>query len=1327
MRQIYLKSFYTFAWLKAIILALAFLPPSSLLAINFKVFVTSDGLPDNTVKCITQDEMGFLWFGTFHGLCRYDGESFVTFRHRKNVSSLPFDHVEAILAVKGGLWVGTIHGVGFYSFRDGTFHRPTIIGLNRKSASSDISVRTFLLVGRRVFMVTNSGRLYVEGKNRSFEPYSPVRNQNVLSATSYNGRFLVVQTPRLIGIYDTKSGRTVSRYVMSSPYVDGSVMYYSRLSDRLYVGHGIGSPSRSFTIGKHFEIKQSGEAVPSNLKAVLDYRGFTVFATDGGGLYVKKGHSYQTYTPLNSNISSDAVHSLFQDRQGNLWIGTYRGGLNLYSPSFNTFNIFSMKNGKLTHGVVSAVHAWQGRLYVGLDGGGLDVFDSGLVRSETFTSANSNLPGNNVLSISNGSGCLWLAVYGKGLCRFSPRSRSFTVYSLARSLGRDEYDNVWNIRHDGYGKVWIITWRNVVVFDEKSRRFKRIKGLEGKAASNLQCDGNSMWVSAADGIYKINCLTKKITAHYSKGSKAHPLPVKGAKYLFIDNQQYFWFFGTDNVLYRINRMHGKVSRWNIGRELDVNDVVGIRQGASCSFYVSTDKGLFLFDIQTGSYWRVSSGGNTHITQFNPDACFSTGKLLFFGGVGGLLWFDSSKKLVSPHETKVFFTSADLPVSGKVVSLMYGATENTLRLSSRDNFFSIQFTVPELVSPNRVYFSWKLDGFDKAWSRPGIGRKASYTNVPPGHYRFFVRVSNGVGSASRGIACLDVVVDAPWYSTVWAWCLWTLLLAMAFYVAFMLYRHEEDVKRTIAMKEAERDNARSISEAKLNFFANITHELRTPIFLITAPLEELLGKKSGAVSVPRSYLKSMHRSAMRLNRLVSRVLDLRKLETGKLSIKKQRRNVVEFCQSLVPDFEDLCKKKNICFSFNISVHFLLLDFDPEKFELVISNLVTNAFKYTPDGGAISLNIEDNRQTVKIHVKDNGVGIDKIYHKSIFESYFQIDPSNPSVSGDGMGLAFVKHIVGLHGGTVTVDSTVGHGSDFIIELPKPLGCERPEQCSPVIETSGEAENKEDNVVDTVISEQLQSPIAARTMLVIDDEPEALDVVARFFMSDFKVVKASDGVEGIEAARNSLPDIVICDLMMPRMDGRGFLKTLKSDRRLSHIPVIVLTALSSEEDKLSVFECGADACLTKPVGLRYLRTRVDGLLKRSAELAASDLTAVAGKNYTKKNQQFLLYCKEIIDDNFMRPDFDVSFLAEKLCISHSSLYRKIKSITGLSVIDFINEYRAFHAIKLFREGEDNINVVCEKCGFNDVKNFRNVFKRKTGLSPKQYVMKLRDNVIQ
>lgn len=1311
------------SWAKAIIIVFTCLPFLSLHAINFNVFGNSNGMPDNTVKCITQDEMGFLWLGTFHGLCRYDGESFVTFKHRSNDAlSLPFDHVEAIMAVRGGLWVGTIHGLVFYSFKNGVFHRAAIYDIDRKRISSDISVRSILLAGQKVFMVTNSGRLYVKRGKLSFEPYFPMRNQRVLSAAPFNGRFLIVQTPRYVEIFDAESNCAVSRYNMLALNTNGSVMYFSQSSKRLYIGYGIGFPSSSFTIGKHFEIKESGDDVPSNLKSAIDYHGRTVFATDGGGLCLRNGKSYKAYTPLNSNISSDAIHSLFADRQGNLWIGTYRGGLDLYSPSYNTFNILSLKNGMLTHGVVSAVHSWRGRLYVGLDGGGLNVLGPGFVRTAAYTSANSNLPDDNVLSISNGSDCLWLGVYGKGLCRFSPESGSFTTYSLAKSLGKIEYDNVWNICYDGHGNVWIITWRNVVVFNENSRHFKKMKGLEDKMASNLMCDGTSMWVSASDGIYKIDCRTKRITAHYTKGSKAFPLPVKGASYIYADRQRHFWFFGTDNVLYRMNRMEGKAVKWDLGRELGVDDVSGIRQGSGQSFYVSTDKGLFQLDGSTGRYWRISPGGNYPVTQFNHDACASFGNTLLFGGVGGLLWFDVANKLNMPREPRVFFTYADLPVSGTIARLMYGAEGNQLRLSSQDNFFTIQFTTPELASLNSVYFSYKLEGFDKGWSRPSTSRKASYTNVPPGRYRFVVRASNGVSDTGFSEACIDVVVDSPWHSTVWARCLWAFLLASALYLAFRFYRHEEDVKRTIAMKEAERDNAYSVSEAKLNFFANITHELRTPIFLITAPIEELLGKGYGTVSVPRSYLKSMHRSAMRLNRLVSRVIDLRKLEMGKLSIKKQRRNVVEFCQSLVPDFEDLCQKKNICFSFNASIRFLLLDFDPEKLDLVISNLVTNAFKYTPDGGAISLNIDDNGQTVRIHVKDNGVGIDKIYHKAIFESYFQVDPSNPSVSGDGMGLAFVKHIVKLHGGTVAVESGVGQGSDFILELPKPLGNARPAPCSPVIETPCEVESMDGSAVGNAEPRQTPSPIAVRTMLVIDDEPEALDVVSRFFMSDFKVVKASDGAEGIEAARKSLPDIVICDLMMPRMDGREFLKSLKADKRLSHIPVVVLTALSSENDKLSVFQCGADACLTKPVGLQYLRTRVEGLLKRSEEAAASDLTAVAGKNYTKKEQQFLLACKEIIDDNLARPGFDVSSLAEKLCISHSSLYRKIKSITGLSVIDFMNEYRVYHAIRLFREGEDNINVVCEKCGFNDVKNFRNAFKRKTGLSPKQYVMKLR-----
>lgn len=472
-----------------------------------------------------------------------------------------------------------------------------------------------------------------------------------------------------------------------------------------------------------------------------------------------------------------------------------------------------------------------------------------------------------------------------------------------------------------------------------------------------------------------------------------------------------------------------------------------------------------------------------------------------------------------------------------------------------------------------------------------------------------------------------------------------------------------------------------------------------------------------LSVPKSDLAGVYRNALKLNKLVSRMIDLRKLESGKLKLDLHCQNVVSFCKDLVPDYESLCQQKDIIFHFLPSKTIIKLMFDSEKLEIVLSNLISNAFKYTPEGGRIILSVEDVGNEVVFMVEDNGIGIDKEFHEQIFDRFFQVNPSQTTSMGDGIGLSFVKYLVELHGGYVRLESEPGKGTKFILGIPV---CEGNEEVESTIVDERENELA---VCPVLSSEQMNSssPAALHTILLIDDEPEILEMIERSLVEDFRVLRASNGIDGIDIVRKELPDLVVCDVMMPKLDGVGFLSLLKKDKSLSHIPVIMLTAKIAEEDQMVAFDSGADAYLTKPISLKYLRNRINHLLARTESVNMANTLVKTEKSYTKEEQRFLLKCKEVIDEHLMDSDFGVVFLAEKMGMSHSSFYRKIKSVTGMTGMDFINEYRIFKAVQMFKSGETNVSAVCVKCGFNDVKSFRDAFKKKMNISPKQYVGQL------
>ena len=389
------------------------------------------------------------------------------------------------------------------------------------------------------------------------------------------------------------------------------------------------------------------------------------------------------------------------------------------------------------------------------------------------------------------------------------------------------------------------------------------------------------------------------------------------------------------------------------------------------------------------------------------------------------------------------------------------------------------------------------------------------------------------------------------------------------------------------------------------------------------------------------------------------------------------------------------------------------------EILLSNLISNAFKYTPEGGKIVLSIDETDEKITLVVEDNGIGIKKEFQDAIFERFFQVENTAIFSTGDGIGLSFVKHLVELHDGTIHVESELNKGAKFIVELPKKERGDEPVSSEEEIIIVPKSEK--DNAYVSLAVESASSPAAPHTLLIIDDESEILDMLERFLSGDFKILKASNGMDGLSLVQTALPDIIICDVMMPKMSGTDFLQLMKGDKKLAHIPVIMLTAKTSEEDQMVAFDCGADAYLTKPISLKYLRKRIDQLWARVESAEVVNSLAKTEKKYSKEEQKFLLKCREVIDNNLNNSSFEIMAFAEHMGMSHSTLYRKIKGMTGMTVVEFINEYRLFKAVQYFKEGETNIGTVCAKCGFNDVKHFRDLFKRKMNMTPKQYVLSL------
>lgn len=1259
----------------------------------FHSFNSTQGLADNTVYCCRQDINGFLWLGTANGLCRFDGTSFTTYQNSPHdKSTINCNIVRDVLPVDSGLWIATDLGIDFYSLRDGIFHHSSRQG--KLTSGIDIPrFNKFQKTEHHLFVVDNGGNVYRHKQGYLFETIRQ-NGQRYDAIAAYRDNMIVAAGPKGVYLIDEETARIIDHLPFEARITSLVNIYYSRNKSVFFVGYGIGYESHAFRVENN-HLRESQAYVPPGLMATCDYGSNTVFGIDGSGLVFDNGEKLTNYTPYNSNISGDAIYSLYVDNQDNLWVGTYRMGLNLYSKQFRWFNILNRNNHHLSYDIIASVVPDGKQLYLGLDGGGLEIYHTDTFERMTFTSENSKLPGNNVISMLNDGDFIWMAVYTKGLVRYSKQTHDFKTWRMP--MVEPDANNVWTICNDSLGNIWV-GGPDLFVFNKQTGQISHIESVNHCMGFALQ--GEYMWVATRyQGLCKINRRTRQVIAVYSEKVHTPNFPKGELSLVYVDRKGQLWLGYGLGGFYRFDEKQKKVYQYGPNNGLTCDGIRSLQEDETGNMLIGTSNGLFQYVASTNTFVQLNIDDKT--ADFAPHSCASDGRNMYFGTTNGLIYFNPASIRTSQMVHHVSFTQFMLTNGEEMTADLYRLGTSEIQLAHNQNFFTICFSVPELVSPERIHFQCQLQGLEEDWKELGHRREVSYTNVPPGSYKLLVRTTNADGTWGEP-SVLSIKVSPPWYATWWAKLLWTSLIVAVIAFLIWAYLRSLHIKHQMEMAAIETKSQRNLDEAKMNFYTSITHELRTPVFLIAAQLEEILENAQDTVKVPYTYLDAVRRNALRLNQLISRVIDFRKLGAENLDLQLSRTDVVGFCKEKTDSYTEMFKQKNIKYDFFSSVNELMLDYDVLKFELIISNLLSNAFKYTNRGGHVSLSIEDKPDRVLFSVKDNGIGIDERVRDTIFESFFRSERGRKQGDGDGLGLSYVKNLVELHHGKISVESEMGKGSVFQFFIPKQLGADQTKTQAILVEEPVHKGN----------------PAAMHSILIVDDEQETVEVLERYLESDFKIEKAFNGEEGLQKASDLLPDIIILDLMMPRMTGLEMLTRMKRDKKMQYIKTIVFTAKASEDDMMTAFDRGADVYLTKPVSLKLLRKRIDQLLSKTAPITEP---FAEHKAYSKEEQKFLLRVREVIDDNLKNPEFSIAFLAEQVGMSHSPLYKKLRQMTGMSLIEFVNDYRIYKAVQLFRQGETNVESVAEAVGINDLKNFRTLFKRKMQMTPKQFVQSL------
>ncbi|NDV83786.1 hybrid sensor histidine kinase/response regulator transcription factor [Bacteroides sp. 51] len=1323
--------------------------------ISFKHLGIKEGLSHSQVNHIFKDSRGFIWISTASGLNRYDGYNFKVFkRDNQSSSSLIDNFVDNVQEdAGGGLW---IHARALtYTYYDpqketfqpaeerlssiyGIKHGPHLIYIDKK---------------KNIWCHTNAVGTYqynVATRKLLFYPVDEANglsNQNVRCITEDRNGIIYLYESGLIEYLDPNSNQVShrNRDLLKNPgklfpeysmFVDAQGDYWVYAKDQAGLWIYYTQENRwehcSTQYDSHYVLSHD---IVCDVKQ--DNKGQIWIATDHGGVNIinKELHtiSHIVNDPLDCrSLQHNSIICLYCDENGDTWVGTYKRGISFYSESIFKFKsdllpdfghiknftadvnvIVQDKLGNLWFGtnssgilclnretgkqkiyqhssnknslsyntIVSMLATKDGKIWAGTFKGGLNVIDGDNIINYQHNPNNPNsLSNNHVWALAEGdNGHIWIGTLGKGLQKLDPQTGVFTSY--AEPDTEFATDNISSICIGKDKKLYMSTATGLTVFTPTTGKFEKWQGNKKGTTSFSNLNINQiyedsrglLWLATQEGI---NVYDRKkdeiVTFHNESG-----LSNKVTYAIVEDNNKNIWITTPKEI---------------------VNIVVN----------VDPKNGIYTY---TPYHYDELDGLQEQ--EFNLRSIIKTfrGEIIA-GGLHGLSSFNPESLKYNDNVPRVTFTGLQLFNEDVKIDSVYNGNRiltkainqtDKIALEYKQNVFSISFSSMNYILPEKTTYQYMLEGFNTNWLTADAN-KVTYTNLTPGKYTLKVKATNSDGFSNDEASELQIVIRPPFWSSPWAYVIYFLIIIGILFIARWQLLRSERSKFQLVQIEQEAQQKHEIDDMKLRFFTNISHELRTPLTLIISPLENVI--KSIGDKEQKHKLEMVHRNAIRLLNMVNQLLDFRKSDVKGHQLNPSQGDIVEFVHNISNSFIEFSEKKNVHLTFFSGIKELSIVFDEDKMGKIIMNLLSNAFKFTNAGGRVDVYMslhpatDDQPEQLEIKISDTGIGIKDEDKERIFERFYQVQHSDSGKSGgSGVGLHLVKEFVTLHDGTVKVVDNIGHGSVFIVTLPI-------RSLTPALsrgEGWGEASGE------------------APLILIVDDSDDFRLFMKDSLKADYQIKEATDGAKAWELIPTLQPDIIVSDVMMPEIDGIELCKLVKTDIRTSHIPLILLTARSAEEQKLEGLESGADDYITKPFNFEILSLRIKKLLqlrqKRQENFSGKMEVNPSEITITSLDEKLIQKAIQYVEDNIARCELSVEELSRELGMSRVHLYKKLLSITGKSPIEFIRVIRLKRAAQLLRQSQQNVSEIAYQVGFNSPKYFSKYFKEEFGVLPSAY----------
>lgn len=1342
---------------------------------RFDQLNVADGLSQNTVNTILKDSRGYIWIGTNDGLNQYNGYSFQVFRHQNaNSNALKGNKILTLLEdTEGQLWVGTASGLCTYDPEQSKFD-PVHLSSDPSSGPGHQYIRTIEQDrSGRIWVGTLSGMLYVREKESvGFKPVlfasQPVAD---VSAICEDKQGTIWVGTDHAGLYYKSAGSEGWAFLPIEVLSGGQGLAKTIKEDKvgqLWVGtQGAGlfkiSTDRSGL--SHYSAAGTPGLQNDLIKSLaFGPHGKLWVATDGGGLSIFEPQTgaaqhlgYNPYDP--QSVASDAAYALFRDEEGLVRVGTFDGGVSIFNPNHKAFHHIGRSlvnsNGLSHRSVLSFLEDRNGDIWIGTDGGGLNIWTPGADQFRVLTKAD-GLSSKVVTSLCQGpAGQVWIGTYRGGLQQFNPETGHLETYKYQSGNPKGiRNDNVWALLPQGEQHLWVGTLAGLDRLDLATGSFEHWSTFspEGEEAyaervtTLYRGPSGMVWVGGKGVRYISEDLGELVPLEVSSGSTLNQFDSRA----FLEDAAGRLWVGTEGGGLFIRSANGsEIRNYTMSDGLPSNAIHTLYEGEDGAIWMSTNKGL-------SRVWLDSTSGSLRCrnyckkdglqsNQFSYNAGLQTRDgHLYFGGINGFNYFKPGLIQDNPHAPEVALTGLklydqyttpedeDSPLQ-KPISQM----ERLVLSHQQSQLFALEFTALGYTSSEKNQYAYKLEGFLDEWSYIGDRRSVSFTNLNAGTYTFKVKAANNDGVWNPEPVALEIIIKPPFWRTPWAYASYILisvLLLFGFRHALLM---RERFKNNLRLKDLERQKMEEVNRLKLAFFTNVSHEFRTPLTLISGPVEQLLesGQFSGRAA---RQLQIVQQNTKRLLRLVNQLLEFRKMDEDQVQLSPQSSDMVSFVQEVKTAFDGLAESRGINYQLNTSLQRIPICFDPDKMEKIVYNLLSNAFKFTRQ--RVEVDIRQSKRVVEsgeppkpvvlISITDDGSGISPQHRDRIFDRFYQVQPGHGQTGGElpqgtGIGLAYAKALVEMHGGGLELESTPGKGSRFTIWLPldaQDLDC-GPQQQLEMPELVVEQETEAAHLNPTVaLPEMLVKTGTKPTLLIVEDNEDVRHFLRMSFEPYFTIAEAENGERGIVKALDLLPDLILSDIMMPQKSGIELCQTLKTDDRTSHIPIVLLTANQSEEKLVIGLETGADDYITKPFKFRLLKARIFNLIHNREMLKqrfSQNILQPEPDQPPSPDEQFLQKAIRIVEDNLNESEFGVSDFAKALGMSRSVLYRKFSALTDQSVKEFINIIRLKRAAEMLKLGVcDSISEVAYSVGFSDAQYFSKKFKKHYNMTPTAYM---------